>query len=292
MNSAKTFLLLALMTGLVIAAGWLIAGPAGAVVALLAALVMNAYSYWNADKIVLKAHKAVRADSLAARYPQIRTLISDVEAMADRAMLPHPKIYVVQSNQPNAFATGRNPQNAAVAITTGMFGLLSREEIAAVMAHELAHVKNRDTLTMTVAATMAGAASMITSLAWFTGGGRAGAGKGIMVGLAAPLAATIIKLAVSRTREFSADRLGAEIVGRPLWLASALQKIDAAAKRGIDNHSAQRHPGHAHLFISNPLTGAKRNTWFSSHPSMENRITRLESLAVMMSKPGYRPDLV
>jgi heat shock protein HtpX len=194
--------------------------------------------------------------------------------------------------QPNAFATGRNPQNAAVAVTTGLMQTISREELAGVVAHELAHVKNHDTLLMTVTATVAGAISMLANFAMFTGG-RSNNGGGIIGTLAlvilGPLAAALVQMAISRTREYEADRIGAEIVGKPLWLASALQKISRAAHR-IPNIEAERNPASAPLFIVNPLSGARMDNLFSTHPNVENRVARLEAMAREMGEHGDVPE--
>jgi len=206
-----------------------------------------------------------------------------VRDLAGRAGLPMPKVYIIDTPQPNAFATGRNPQNAAVAATTGLLQRLSYEEVAAVMAHELAHVQNRDTLTMTITATLAGAISMLGNFALFSGGSRDNNNPlgiiGVLVALiVAPLAAAIVQMAISRTREYAADRRGAEICGQPLWLASALGKIARNAER-IHNDDAERNPATAPLFIINPLSGERMDNLFSTHPSTENRIAALRQMA-------------
>jgi heat shock protein HtpX len=207
--------------------------------------------------------------------------VGDIERMAQRAGMPVPAIYLIDSDQPNAFATGRNPENAAVAATTGLLRSLSREEVAGVMAHELAHIRNRDTLIMTVAATLAGAITMLANFAFFFRGGRDN-GMGIVGVLAtmilAPLAAGLVQMAISRTREYEADKGGAEICGQPLWLASALAKISGLAAR-IDMNSAERNPGSAHMFIVNPLHAHAHDKLFSTHPATENRIRELQKLA-------------
>ena len=234
---------------------------------------MNLFSYWNADKMVLRMHHAVEVDERNA--PEYYGIVRDLAA---RAGLPMPKVYLIDNPQPNAFATGRNPENAAVAATTGLLERLSYEEVAGVMAHELAHVQNRDTLTMTITATLAGAISMLGNFAFFFGGNRDNNNPlgfvGVLVAMiVAPLAAMLVQMAISRTREYSADRRGAEICGQPLWLASALDKIARSAER-IHNPDAERNPATAHLFIINPLSGERMDNLFSTHPNTENRIAR------------------
>jgi heat shock protein HtpX len=276
MNTLRTGLLLAGMTGLFLAVGFLIGGEAGMAMAFVFALAMNGWAYWNSDKMVLRMTNAEQVDASSA--PQYYHL---VEELARRANLPMPKVYIVREDQPNAFATGRNPENAAVAATTGLLQSLSREELAGVMAHELAHIKNRDTLTMTITATLAGAISMLANFAMFFGGRRDNP-LGIIGVLAmvilAPLSAMLVQMAISRTREYVADRTGAEICGNPLWLSSALAKISRAAGR-IENEAAEANPSTAHLFIINPLSGARMDSLFSTHPAPANRIEALERLA-------------
>lgn len=281
MNHLKTFTLLAALTALFVGAGYMVGGPTGMAIALVLAAGMNVVSYWNADKIVLKMYGAQPVD---ASHPDalIRNYVRDVEAMAERADLPRPNICVVQNDQPNAFATGRDPAHAAVVATTGLLGMLDRDEIRGVMAHELAHVKNRDTLTMTVTATIAGALSALANFAMFFGGrdqdgrptGMAGA---LVLSIVAPLAAALVQMAISRAREYEADRVGAEIAGDPDSLARALQKIEAYA-RGIPNHEAERSPATAHLFIINPLSGRRGDNLFSTHPATHNRVEALMKL--------------
>ena len=276
MNVAKTGMLLAALTALFMGVGYLVGGSGGAFVAFLLAAGMNLFSYWNADKLVLRMHRAREVDARSA--PDLHALVGE---LAGRAGLPMPKIYLMDNPQPNAFATGRNPQRAAVAVTTGLLDQLSREELAGVLAHELAHVKNRDTLTMTIAATFAGAISMIANFAFFFGGNRnnpLGIVGVILAAITAPIAALLIQMAISRTREYSADRTGAAICGNPLWLASALGKIARAAGR-TPMMSAERNPATAPLFIVNPLTGERMDNLFSTHPATENRIAALEELA-------------
>jgi len=277
MNIFKTALLLAALTGLFMAIGFLIGGQGGMLIAFVIALAMNAFSYWNADKIVLRMHNAREVDEDSA--PELYQI---VRRLAKAANLSMPRVYVIDSDQPNAFATGRNPEHAAVAATTGLLRSLTSEELAGVMAHELAHVRNRDTLIMTVTATIAGAISMLANFAFFFGGNRNNNGLGLIGTLAimilAPLGAALVQMAISRTREYAADRAGAEICQQPLWLASALQKIAGAARR-IRNPAAERNPATAHLFIVNPLSGERMDNLFSTHPATENRIAQLTALA-------------
>jgi heat shock protein HtpX len=286
MNTMRTGLLLAGMTGLFLAVGYLIGGQGGMIMAFLFALAMNGWAYWNSDKMVLRMTKAEEVD--AASHPEYYRI---VEELARRAELPMPKVYIVHENQPNAFATGRNPENAAVAATTGLLEGLSKEELAGVMAHELAHIKNRDTLTMTITATLAGAISMLANFALFFGGRRNGA-LGLIGMLAmmilAPLGAMLVQMAISRTREYVADKSGAEICGNPLWLASALGKISGAAKR-IENDGAERNPATAHMYIINPLSGARMDSLFSTHPAAENRIAELKRMAAEWGQTAPAP---
>lgn len=288
MNMMKTAMLIAFMTALFMGVGYLIGGTGGMMIAFVIALAMNAFSYWNSDKMVLRMHNAVEVDRKNA--PEYYGI---VEALAGRAGLPMPKVYLIESDQPNAFATGRNPENAAVAATTGLLHRLSREEVAGVMAHELAHVQNRDTLTMTVTATLAGAISMLGNFAFFFGGSRDNNNPfgfiGVLVAMiVAPFAAMIVQMAISRTREYSADRRGAEICGNPEWLASALKKIAMAAGRTV-NVAAERNPATAHMFIINPLNGERADSLFSTHPDTENRIRALMAMAAEMDAPAVPP---
>jgi heat shock protein HtpX len=278
MNTIRTAMLLAFMTALFMGVGYLIGGSNGMTIAFLMAAGMNLFSYWNADKIVLRMHHAVEVDERNAPeyYGIVRQLVQ-------QAGLPMPKVYLIDNPQPNAFATGRNPQNAAVAATTGLLDRLSYEELAGVMAHELAHVQNRDTLTMTITATLAGAISMLGNFAFFFGRSRDNnnplGAVGVLVAMfVAPLAAMMVQMAISRTREYSADRRGAEICGNPLWLAAALDKI-ARSVEHIHNPDAERNPATAHLFIINPLSGERMDNLFSTHPNTENRIAALEEMA-------------
>ncbi|GMG83416.1 zinc metalloprotease HtpX [Paralimibaculum aggregatum] len=283
MNYAKTALLLAGMTGLFLAVGWLVGGGAGAVIAFVVAVLMNGYAWWSSDSLALRMHNAREVDERTA--PELVTMVRELAA---RAELPMPRVYLIEDAQPNAFATGRSPENAAVAATTGILRTLTREELAGVMAHELAHIKNRDTLIMTITATISGAIGMLASWAQWSmvlGGDRERSPLGIvgmlLAAVLAPLAAMVVQMAISRTREYAADRMGGEICGNPLWLASALEKI-ARAVRGHEMVSAERHPETAHLFIMNPLSGRRFDNLFSTHPDPANRIAALEALAAEM----------
>jgi heat shock protein HtpX len=285
MNYVRTAILLAGLTALFMGVGYLIGGQAGAVIALVVAGAMNLIGYWNADKLVLSMHDAHEVDERTA--PDLVRLVRE---LAQRANLPMPRVYLMDNPQPNAFATGRNPEHAAVAATTGLLRMLSREEIAGVLAHELAHVRNRDTLTMTITATIAGAISMLAQFGLFFGGHRDSQGPGIIGTIAmvilAPIAAMLVQMAISRTREYAADELGAQISGRPDALASALVKISGAAQQ-IENPTAEHNPATAHLFIVNPLTGHGMDNLFSTHPSTENRIAALEQVAREMGQGGF-----
>ncbi len=285
MNYTKTALLLVVLTAILVALGGLVGGQTGLLIAFLIALVMNAVSLWKSDKVVLRMFGAQEVDETTA--PGLYNLVKDLSRRAD---LPMPRVYIMQAPQPNAFATGRNPENAAVAASTGLLETLTKEEIAGVMAHELAHIKNRDTLTMAVAATIGGAISMFAQYMQFSmifGGGRDRGPLGWLGTLAAiilaPLAAMLVQMAISRSREYQADRLGAQIAGNPLWLASALRKIQNSA-RHIVHRRAEQVPAAAHMFIINPLNGRGFDNLFSTHPNTENRITELETLAREM---GY-----
>jgi len=281
-NHLRTFMLLAALTALFVGAGYAIGGPTGMLIALVFATGMNLISYWNADKIVLSMYRAQPADETDPD-PIVRNYAADVRELAARAGLPQPRVYIIDQDQPNAFATGRDPQHAAVAATRGLLRMLDRREIRGVMAHELAHVKNRDTLTMTITATIAGAISGLANFAFFFGGrdehGRpAGMIGAIVVAIVAPLAAALVQMAISRGREYEADRGGAEISGDAEGLASALRKIEAYAKGGVYNPDAERHPATAHMFIINPLAGSGGDNLFSTHPATENRVAALMRL--------------
>ncbi|MCB8840659.1 zinc metalloprotease HtpX [Aurantimonas sp. VKM B-3413] len=278
MNMIKTAMLIAFLTALFMGVGFMIGGTGGMAFAFVLAAGMNLYTYWNADRLVLSMHHAREVDARTA--PEFYRI---VEGLAGNAGLPMPKVYVIDSPQPNAFATGRNPRNAAVAASTGLLERLTAEEVAGVMAHELSHVENRDTLIMTITATLAGAISMLANFGFFFGGSRDNNNPlgfvGVLVAIiVAPLAAMLVQMAISRTREYSADRRGAEICGNPLWLASALGKIASTARR-IPNPDAERNPATAHMFIINPLSGQRMDNLFSTHPDTENRIVALQELA-------------
>ncbi|NNG05146.1 MAG: zinc metalloprotease HtpX [Inquilinus sp.] len=278
----RTAILLAGMTALFLGAGYLLGGEGGMVLALFVALGMNAFAYWNSDKVVLRMYGAREVDGRSA--PE---LFGIVRQLADRARLPMPRVYLIESEQPNAFATGRNPQNAAVAATTGLLRRMNAEQVAGVMAHELAHVKNRDTLIMTVTATLAGALSMLANFGLFFGGNRnnpLGFVGVLLMAILAPVAAMLVQFAISRSREYEADRIGAEISGQPLWLASALERLEAAARR-IDNQPAERNPATAHMFIVNPLHAHRVDNLFSTHPSIANRVARLRAMAGASAGP-------
>ena len=286
MNIIKTAALLSFMTALFMGLGLMIGGQSGMIIALIIAIAMNFFSYWNSHKMVLKMHNAQQVDENTA--PEFYELN---RRLAEAANLPMPDVYIINSPQPNAFATGRNPENAAVAASTGLLEVLSMEEVAGVMAHEMAHIQNRDTLIMTVTATFAGAISMIANFAMFFGGGRDRGGIGIIGTIVAmfvaPFAAGLIQMAISRTREYAADKRGAEICGNPIWLASALEKIAMGTAR-IPNETAERNPSTAHMFIINPLGQYKRDNLFSTHPDTQNRINALEALASEWSMEDNR----
>lgn len=274
MNGFKTMMLLAALTALFVGLGYTLGGSSGAIIALLIAVGMNLFTFWNADKIVLKMHRAREVDDRSA--PEFVAL---VRALAGRGELPMPRVYIVDSPHPNAFATGRNPDNAAVAATTGLLDMLSRDELAGVMAHELAHVRNRDTLIMTMTATIAGAISFLANFGLFFRSGNDGRGNMlamIAAVIVAPFAAMIVQLAISRTREYGADRTGAEISGNPRALASALAKLAQGAAR-VPNPVSLRNPAAASLYIVPSGTG--RDSLFSTHPDTANRITALHAIA-------------
>ena len=282
MNSIKTGILLAGLTALFMGAGFMLGGEGGMMIALVFAIGINAFAYWNADKIVLKMYNAreVTAQSSPGFY-------GIVEQLVRRADMPMPKVYIIDTDQPNAFATGRNPENAAVAATTGLLKILDNEEIAGVMAHELAHVKNRDTLIMTITATIAGALSMLANFALFFGNNRnnpLGIVGTILVMILAPMAAMLVQMAISRTREYGADAGGAEICGNPMWLARALEKLERGAQ-AIDNDPAEANPATAHMFIVNPLHAHRVDNLFSTHPKTANRIKKLQEIAGIVGRP-------
>ena len=276
MNYFRTAVLLAAMTALFLGIGFMLGGEAGMLIAFAIAGAMNIFAYWNSDKMVLRMHGAREVDEHNAP-----DYVRMVRLMAQNAGLPMPRTYIIDTPQPNAFATGRNPENAAVAATAGLLRMLSPEEVAGVMAHELAHIKNRDTLIMTITATIAGAISMLANFALFFGGNRnnpMGLIGTIALMILAPLAAALVQMAISRAREYEADKGGAEICGRPLWLASALSKMSRASEQ-IDNEIAERNPATAHMFIVNPLHTRQIDSLFSTHPDTQNRIARLQAMA-------------
>jgi heat shock protein HtpX len=289
MNYLRTAILLAGLTGLFMGVGYLIGGGSGAIIALLIAAATNLFSYWNSDRVVLSLYGAHEIDR--ATSPELFDLVAE---LASRAGLPTPRVFLIDEAQPNAFATGRNPENAAVAVTTGLVHSLTRQELAGVIAHELAHVKNHDTLLMTITATIAGAISMLAQFGMFFGSNRDNNGPGIVGSIAmmilAPLGAMLVQMAISRTREYAADNLGARIVGQPMWLASALAKIENAAHH-VPNMEAERNPATAHMFIINPLSGHGVDNLFTTHPSTENRIAALEQLAAELGAGRAAPSL-
>jgi heat shock protein HtpX len=274
------------LTGLFLAIGYVIGGQSGMVMAFLFAAGTNLFAYWNSDKMVLSMYGAREVDDVSAP-----DLVHLVRMLAQNAELPMPKVFIAENPQPNAFATGRSPEHAAVCVTTGILERLNQEELAGVLAHELSHVKNRDTLIMTITATMAGAISMLANMAFWFGGDRRnnqmGAVGSILIMILAPLAAALVQMAISRTREYEADRMGATISGRPLWLASALRQISSAAHR-VENLNAEAHPATAHMFIINPLHGGNFRQLFATHPSTEERVARLEAMAAQMGQTPER----
>jgi heat shock protein HtpX len=290
MNYFKTALLLAAMTAIFLTVGYFIGGQTGLLIALVVALGMNAFAYWNSDKMVLRMANAQEIGPQDA--PEFYGI---VQRLAERGGLPMPRVFVIDEDQPNAFATGRDPQHAAVAATTGLLRNLSHEEIAGVMAHELAHVNHRDTLIMTIAATISGAIGMLAQFGLFFGGGRDSEGRptsplfGILAAILAPLAAMLVQMAISRSREYEADRGGAALCGNPLWLASALSRLESGARQ-IPNHAAETNPASAHLYIVNPLAGGGLASLFATHPPMAERIARLEAMAGATPGGGYAAD--
>jgi heat shock protein HtpX len=280
-NTLKTTLLLGLLTGLIIGIGGYLGGSQGIVIAFIFAAIMNFGSYWFSDKIVLRMYNAQPVDE--AQAPELYAM---VRRIAQQANIPMPKVYIIPTESPNAFATGRSPQHAAIAATEGILRLLRPEELEGVLAHELAHVKNRDTLTSTIAATLAGAVMMLANmLRWSAifGGSqddrdRGGGVLGLLaMTILAPLAATLIQLAISRSREFEADATGARILHNPFPLASALEKLETANER----MPMPATPNTAHLFIVNPLKGSSFARLFSTHPPLEERIQRLRSMTTV-----------
>jgi heat shock protein HtpX len=292
MNYAKTFILIAALTSLFGVIGFAIGGAGGMMIALVMAGGMNLFAYWNSDKSVLKHFNAVPVGE--SELPWLHEMVAD---LSNRANMPMPKVYIMENPQPNAFATGRNPENAAVAVTTGIVNVLSKQELAGVIAHELAHIQNRDTLIMTITATIAGAISTIANMAMFAnmfGGGQKdeqGNSTGmnplvmLVVSMIAPIAASVVQMTISRTREYAADRRGAEICGDPMALANALAKIENAVRggHGIHNQQADENQAMAHLFIINPLFGKRGDALFSTHPNTQNRIDALIELSKNMT---------
>ena len=275
MNYFKTTILLAAMTGLFVGIGFMLGGTGGMVIAFVIAIGMNVFSYWNSDKMLLKMHNAEEVHEENA--PEFFNLVADLAEAAD---MPIPAVYIIHEAQPNAFATGRNPENAAVAATTGLLEMLDTDEVAGVMAHELAHIQNRDTLIMTVTATIAGAISMLANFAMFFGNNRnnpLGMIGVLLTMFLAPVAAALVQMAISRTREYAADKRGGEICANPRGLASALVKISNGAAQ-IPNERAEANPATAHMFIINPLSGRNMDGLFSTHPDTQNRIDALMKL--------------
>jgi len=289
-NYAKTGILLAALTALFMFVGNMIGGQQGMMMALIMAAGMNLFSYWNADKMVLRMYRAQPADESSRLYQIVKRL-------CDRNNLIMPKVYYIGSEQPNAFATGRSPEHASVAATESLVGMLTEEEVSAVMAHELAHVQNRDTLTMTITATFAGAIGMLGNMLMFGGGrydengNRSGGALAIIGAIIAPLAASLVQMAISRSREYQADKFGAKFSGNPMALASALAKIDNYA-HNIMNTQAENNPQTAHLFIINPLAGLGRDKMFSTHPSTANRIEALKAIALEMGQSTGSSNII
>jgi heat shock protein HtpX len=279
MSYFRTAILLAVMTALFMGVGFLIGGQSGMIIALLVATVMNLFAYWNSDKMVLSMYGAREVDQRSA--PELYDM---VRRLAGEAGLPMPRVFIMENQQPNAFATGRNPEHAAVAVTTGLLNMLNQDELAGVLSHELSHIKHRDTLLMTITATIAGAISMLANFGFYFGGGHRSNDGGVgpiatlLLVILGPLAAGLVQMAISRGREYEADRGGAEISREPMALASALRKIAGAAEH-IHNPVAERNPASAHLFIVNPLSGARMDNLFSTHPNVENRIAALSEIA-------------
>jgi heat shock protein HtpX len=284
-NLAKTAILMAAITALFIVVGGMLGGEEGMFIALLIAIGMNFFSYWFSDTMVLKMTNAQQVDEHSA--PQLFAMVKE---LAEKAGLPMPKVFLIDEDAPNAFATGRNPEHAAVAATTGILRVLSPRELRGVMAHELAHVKHRDILISTVAATMAGAISALANLAMFAGGRNSDGRQGnplaaLAVMILAPLAASLIQMSISRAREYEADRGGAEMSSDPEALAQALQKIHAYAQ-GVPFQAIERHPEAAQMMIINPLSASGVSKLFSTHPPMEERVARLISMAKNGVYPG------
>jgi heat shock protein HtpX len=278
-NKIKTFLLLAGLTVFLVAIGRLIGGTRGMQIAFVIALAMNFFSYWFSDKIVLKMYGAQQVNE--AEAPELHQIVEDLSRAAD---IPKPKVYIITQDNPNAFATGRNPEHGAVAVTTGILRLLTPTELRGVLAHEIGHIRNRDILIQTVAATLAGAIMILADMAKWTmifGGGRddeEGGGLGIVgvivLAIVAPLAAMLIQMAISRSREYIADETGAKLSHNPESLASALEKL----AYGVQAAPMKANPATEPLFIVNPLTGGGMMSWFSTHPPIEERVARLRAM--------------
>lgn len=286
MNYAKTAVLLAALTALFMGIGFVMGGEAGMIIALGLALAMNLWSWWGSDRAVLRMYNAQEVDQHSA--PDLWAMTHE---LTQRAGMPMPRLFVIHEDQPNAFATGRNPDNAAVAVNTGLLNMLTREEVAGVIAHELAHIKNRDTLIMTITASIAGAISMLGNFAMMFGSSRDGRNPVGAIGtiammVLAPLAASVVQMAISRSREYEADRVGAEISGDPMGLASALAKIANGHAYAV-NATAERNPQTAHMFIINPLNGERMDNLFSTHPNTQNRIDALQQLAFAWQQAGF-----
>lgn len=288
LNFLRTGVLFAVLTALFMAVGYFIGGTSGMLIALVMAAGMNLFSYWNSDKMVLGMQGAHEVDPRSA--PELYDM---VERLSRNAGIPTPKVYLIHTDQPNAFATGRDPEHAAVAVSTGLLNTLQPNEVAGVIAHELAHIRSRDTLTMTVTGTFAGAISMLAQFGLLFGGGNnrdnpLGAVGALLMVFLAPLAAGLVQMAISRTREYQADRIGAEICGNPLWLASALARLEQGSRQ-IDNPAAERNPATAHMFIVNPLHAHGHDKLFSTHPVTANRIHALQQLAAQMGLAEAAP---
>jgi len=280
----RTAILMAGLTALFAGVGFMLGGQQGMVIAFLMAAGMNLYSWWNSDRMVLRMYNAQPIGP--ADQPRLYAMVQELAA---RAGLPMPALYLIHEDQPNAFATGRSPERAAVAVNTGLLAMMPEEEVAGVIAHELAHIRNRDTLIMTVTASLAGAIGMVAQFGGLFGhrdrdNPLGGIGLLLMM-ILAPLAAMLVQMAISRSREYDADRLGAQIAGSPLGLANALQRLEAG-RHAYVNHHAEANPGTAHLFIINPLSGARMDNLFSTHPSTQNRVMALMQMTGGMPVDG------